>query len=198
MGPAQALHASQGGVCLPSEVEAFAEAVDATVLAAVERVLGVSFDPSTYGTDTNPVVTDFLAKLLHDPDPMAAELGSVLARGSFNATSSRRYDHFLNDAHGSDSYAAEMREAWGRLQAAIAGHLGEANARVMEREVEAAAGSQKELTAFLDQANNSRLRNEAVPLGNTVPRDELKDLVPDAELSLPAFNVVTGSYDPRS
>eukprot|EP00873_Tetraselmis_striata_P012550 jgi/Tetstr1/432814/TSEL_022165.t1 len=39
---------------------------------------------------------------------------------------------------------------------------------------------------------------QAVPLGNTVPRDELKDLVPDAELSLPAFNVVTGSYDPRS
>eukprot|EP00873_Tetraselmis_striata_P045093 jgi/Tetstr1/465357/TSEL_010043.t1 len=136
----------------------------------------------------------------------------------------------------------------------------------MEREVEAASGSQKELTGFLDQANNSRLRNEvcalpatcrerilfnqldaasgmwtvaiptartamtphelrempsaitvfttylgiavrrevddlfqqAVPLGNTVPRDELKDLVPDAELSLPAFNVVTGSYDPRS
>eukprot|EP00873_Tetraselmis_striata_P011902 jgi/Tetstr1/432166/TSEL_021623.t1 len=38
----------------------------------------------------------------------------------------------------------------------------------------------------------------AVPLGNTVPMDELRDLVPDAELSLPAFNVVTGSYDPRS
>eukprot|EP00873_Tetraselmis_striata_P012446 jgi/Tetstr1/432710/TSEL_022077.t1 len=378
--------------CLPSEVEAFAEAVDATILAAVERVLGVSFDPSTYGTDTNPVVTDFLAELLHDPDPMAAEvatlsedavararsrlhlptrlkgagirrmatvrdaafigcmnailprfltknsgtntptpgffdpqLGSVLGRGSFNANSSaRQYDHFLNDAHGSDSYAAEMREAWGRLQAATAGHLGDADARQMEREVEAASGSQKELTAFLDQANNSRLRNEvcalpatcrerilfnqldaasgmwtvaiptartamtphelrevaagyfflpspclapvvgcqiilpstehnpvivdlygdalmnlpapgdahwrvqhdaiadafrdhcvhdlgiavrrevddlfqqAVPLGNTVPRDELKDLVPDAELSLPAFNVVTGSYDPRS
>eukprot|EP00873_Tetraselmis_striata_P028391 jgi/Tetstr1/448655/TSEL_035898.t1 len=316
--------------CLPSEVEAFAEAVDATILAAVERVLGVSFDPSTYGTDTNPVVTDFLAELLHDPDPMAAEvatlsedavararsrlylltrlkgagirrmatvrdaafigcmnailprfptrnsgtntptsgffdpqLGSVLGRGSFNATSSaRQYDHFLNDAHGSDSYAAEMREAWGRLQAATAGHLGDADARQMEREVEAAPGSQKELTAFLDHANNSRLRNEiilpstehnpvtvdlygdalknlpahgdahgrvhhdaivdafrdhcvhdlgiavrrevddlfqqAVPLGNTVPRDELKDLVPDAELSLPAFNVVTGSYDPRS
>eukprot|EP00873_Tetraselmis_striata_P002305 jgi/Tetstr1/422569/TSEL_013377.t1 len=311
--------------CLPSEVEAFAEAVDATILAAVERVLGVSFDPSTYGTDTNPVVTDFLAELLHDPDPMAAELGSVLGRGSFNANSSaRQYDHFLNDAHGSDSYAAEMREAWGRLQAATAGHLGDADARQIEREVEAASGSQKELTAFLDQANNSRLRNEvcalpatcrerilfnqldaasgmwtvaiptartamtphelrevaagyfflpspcldpvvgcqiilpstehnpvivdlygdalmnlpapgdahwrvqhdaiadafrdhcvhdlgiavrrevddlfqqAVPLGNTVPRDELKDLVPDAELSLPAFNVVTGSYDPRS
>eukprot|EP00873_Tetraselmis_striata_P036138 jgi/Tetstr1/456402/TSEL_043136.t1 len=42
------------------------------------------------------------------------------------------------------------------------------------------------------------LFKQAVPLGNTVPRDELKDLVPDAELSLPAFNVVTGSYDPRS
>eukprot|EP00873_Tetraselmis_striata_P009268 jgi/Tetstr1/429532/TSEL_019437.t1 len=38
------------------------------------------------------------------------------------------------------------------------------------------------------------LFQQAVPLGN---RDELKDLVPDAELSLPAF-VVTGSYDPRS
>eukprot|EP00873_Tetraselmis_striata_P041692 jgi/Tetstr1/461956/TSEL_000611.t1 len=379
--------------CLPSEVEAFAEAVDATILAAVEQVLGVSFDPSTYGTDTKPVVTDFLVELLHDLDPMAAEvatfsedavaarassklhlptrlkgvgirrmatvrdaafigcmnailprfltrnsgtntptpaffdpqLGSVLGRGSFNATSSaRQYDHFLNDAHGSDSYAAEMREAWGRLQAATAGHLGDADARQMEREVEAASGSQKELTAFLDQANNSRLRNEvcalpatcrewilfnqldaasgmwtvaiptarttmtphelrevaagyfflpspclapvvgsqiilpstehnpvtvylygdalmnllapgdghwrvqhdaiadafrdqcvhdlgiavrrevddlfqqAVPLGNTVPRDELKDLVPDAELSLPAFNVVTGGSDPRS
>eukprot|EP00873_Tetraselmis_striata_P021090 jgi/Tetstr1/441354/TSEL_029605.t1 len=235
-----------------------------------------------------------------------------------------QYDHFLNDAHGSDSYAAEMREAWGRLQAATAGHIGDADARQMEREVDDASGSQKELTAFLDQANNSRLRNEvcalpatcrerilfnqldaasgmwtvaiptartamtphelrevaagyfllpspcvapvvgsqiilpstehnpvtvdlygdalmnlpapgdahwrvqhdaiadafrdhcvhdlgiavrrevddlfqqAVPLGNTVPRDELKDLVPDAELSLPAFNVVTGSYDPRS
>eukprot|EP00873_Tetraselmis_striata_P028079 jgi/Tetstr1/448343/TSEL_035627.t1 len=37
---------------------------------------------------------------------------------------------------------------------------------------------------------------QAVPLGNTVPRDELKDLVPDAELSaLLAFIVVTGSYD---
>eukprot|EP00873_Tetraselmis_striata_P005953 jgi/Tetstr1/426217/TSEL_016542.t1 len=380
--------------CLPSEVEAFAEAVDATILAAVERVLGVSFDPSTYGTDTNPVVTDFLAELLHDPGPMAAEVAtlsedavararsrlhlptrlkgagirrmatvrdaafigcmnailprfmtrnsgtntptpgffhpqprSVLGKGSFNATSSaRQYDHFLNDAHahGSDSYAAEMREAWGRLQAATAGHLGDADVRQMERKVEAASGSQKELTAFLDQANNSRLRNkvcalpatcrerilfnqldaascmwivaiptartamtphelrevaagyfllpspclspvvgsqiilpstehnpvivdlygealmnlpahgdahwrvqhdgiadafrdhcvhdignavrrevddffpQAVPLGNTVPRDELKDIVPDAELSLPAFNVVTGSHDPRS
>eukprot|EP00873_Tetraselmis_striata_P038800 jgi/Tetstr1/459064/TSEL_000400.t1 len=42
------------------------------------------------------------------------------------------------------------------------------------------------------------LFQQAVPLDNTVPRDELKDLVPDAELSLPAFNVVTGRYDPRS
>eukprot|EP00873_Tetraselmis_striata_P010775 jgi/Tetstr1/431039/TSEL_020757.t1 len=205
------------------------------------------------------------------------QLGSVLGRGSFNATSSvRRYDHSLNDARGADSYAAEMCEAWGRLQAAIAGHLSDANACVMEREVEAASGSQKELTAFLDRANNSWLRNEvcalpvacrerilfnpldaasgmwtvaiptartvmtphelrevaagyfflpspclapvvgsqiilpstehnlvtvdlygdaAVPLGNTVPMDELKDLVPDVELSLPAFHVVTASHD---
>eukprot|EP00873_Tetraselmis_striata_P018302 jgi/Tetstr1/438566/TSEL_027117.t1 len=42
------------------------------------------------------------------------------------------------------------------------------------------------------------LFQQAVPLGNTVPMDKLKDLVPDAELSLPALNVVTGSYDPRS
>eukprot|EP00873_Tetraselmis_striata_P023365 jgi/Tetstr1/443629/TSEL_031627.t2 len=302
--------------CLPSEVEAFAEAVDATVLAAVERVLGISFDPSTYGTDTNPVVTDFLAKLLHDPDPMAAEV-STLSEDAVARARSR--------LHLPTRYAAEMREAWGRLQAATAGHLSDADSRVMELEVEAAFGSQKELSAFLDKANNSRrLRNEvcalpvtcrerilfnqldaassmwtvaiptartvmtphelrevaagclflpspclapvvgsqiilpstehnpvtvdlygdalmnlpasgdghwlvqhdaiadafrdhcvhdlgivvrrevddlfqqAVPLGNTVPRDELKDLVPDAELSLPAFNVVTGSYDPRS
>eukprot|EP00873_Tetraselmis_striata_P035794 jgi/Tetstr1/456058/TSEL_042828.t1 len=33
----------------------------------------------------------------------------------------------------------------------------------------------------------------AVPLGNTVPMDELKDLVPDVELSLRAFNDPTGS-----
>jgi len=41
---------------------------------------------------------------------------------------------------------------------ATAGHLSIADARVMEREAEAASGSQ-ELTAFLDQAN-SRPRNE--------------------------------------
>eukprot|EP00873_Tetraselmis_striata_P036013 jgi/Tetstr1/456277/TSEL_043034.t1 len=175
--------------CLPSEVEAFAAAVDATVLAAVERVLGVSVDPSTYGTDTNPVVTDFLAELLHDPDPMAAEVATLsedavaMARsrlhlptrlkgagirrmatvrdaaliGCMNAILPR----FLTSNSGTNNpnpgffdpqlgYAAEMREAWGRLQAAIGGHLGDADARVMEREVEAASGSQKELTAFLD------------------------------------------------
>eukprot|EP00873_Tetraselmis_striata_P000876 jgi/Tetstr1/421140/TSEL_012183.t1 len=38
----------------------------------------------------------------------------------------------------------------------------------------------------------------AVPLGNTVPRDGLKDIMPEAEVSFPAFNVVTGSYDLRS
>eukprot|EP00873_Tetraselmis_striata_P010399 jgi/Tetstr1/430663/TSEL_020456.t1 len=160
----------------------------------------------------------------------------------------------------------------------------------MEREVEAASGSQKELTAFLDQANNSRLRNEvcalpatcrerilfnqldaasgmwtvAIPTARTamtphevqevaagyfllpspclapvvgcqiilpstehnpvtvdlygdalmnlpapgdahwrVQHDAIADAfrdhcVHDLELSLPAFNVVTGSYDPRS
>eukprot|EP00873_Tetraselmis_striata_P007226 jgi/Tetstr1/427490/TSEL_017616.t1 len=136
-------------------VETFAEAVDATVLTAVER------------------------------------LESVLGRGSFNATSSaRRYDPFLNDARGSATYAAAVREAWGRLHMANGGHLGDADARVvMKREAEAASGSQKELTAFLDHANKFRLQNEV---------DELKDMVPDEELSLPAFNVVTGSYDPRS
>eukprot|EP00873_Tetraselmis_striata_P023636 jgi/Tetstr1/443900/TSEL_031852.t1 len=77
--------------CLPSEVEAFAEAVDATVLAAVERVLGFSFDPSTYGTDTSPLVTAFLAEHLHDPDPMAAEVVTLSedavarARSSFTS-----------------------------------------------------------------------------------------------------------------
>eukprot|EP00873_Tetraselmis_striata_P024034 jgi/Tetstr1/444298/TSEL_032189.t1 len=35
-------------------------------------------------------------------------------------------------------------------------------------------------------------------LSETNVRDELEDLVPDAELSLPAFNVATGGYDPRS
>eukprot|EP00873_Tetraselmis_striata_P021076 jgi/Tetstr1/441340/TSEL_029591.t1 len=59
--------------------------------------------------------------------------------------------------------------------------------------------------AFRDHCVHDLVRRElddlfqqAVPLGNTVPMDELKDLVPDAELSIPAFNVVTGSYDPRS
>eukprot|EP00873_Tetraselmis_striata_P018787 jgi/Tetstr1/439051/TSEL_027542.t1 len=230
--------------CLPSEVEAFAEAVDATILAAVERVLGVSFDPSTYGTDTNPVVTDFLAELLHDPDPMAAEvatlsedavamarsrlhlptrlkgagirrmatvrdaafigcmnailprfltrnsgtstptpgffdpqLGSVLGRGSFNATSSaRQYDHFLNDAHGSDSYAAEMRKA----------------ERILFNQLDAASGM---WTVAIPTARTAMTPHE---LREVAAGDELKDLVSDAELSLPAFNVVAGSCDPRS
>eukprot|EP00873_Tetraselmis_striata_P005474 jgi/Tetstr1/425738/TSEL_016158.t1 len=326
----------------PEYVQAYmrgrAEELREEVDASLSKLLSakpnrVSFDPSTYGTDTNPVVTAFLE------DPMAAEvatlsedavararsrlhlptrlkgagirhmatvrdaafigcmnailplfltwnsgtnaptpgffdpeLGSVLGRDSFNATSSaRRYDHFLNDAHGSESYATEMRDAWGRLQAATAGHLSDAVACVMERGVEAASGSQKELTAFLDQANNSRLRNEwpstlpcsgdlmnkrrevhelrevaagyfflpspclapvvgsQIILPSTehnpvtvdlygdalmnlpapgdahwrVQHDAIADAfrdhcVHDLELSLPAFNIVTGSYDPRS
>eukprot|EP00873_Tetraselmis_striata_P007262 jgi/Tetstr1/427526/TSEL_017652.t1 len=67
--------------CLPSEEGTFTQAVDATVLAAVERVLSVSFDPSGYGTDTNPVVSDFLAELLHDSDPTAAEAAALIERG---------------------------------------------------------------------------------------------------------------------
>lgn len=41
--------------CLPSsEVEAFAKAVNETVLALVEPVLWVSFHTTAYGTDTKP------------------------------------------------------------------------------------------------------------------------------------------------
>eukprot|EP00873_Tetraselmis_striata_P046000 jgi/Tetstr1/466264/TSEL_010820.t1 len=72
------------------------------------------------------------------------QLEFVFGRGSFNATSStRRYDHFLNDARGSASYAAAVREAWACLHAATAGHVSDANARVMERAAEAASGSQR-------------------------------------------------------
>eukprot|EP00873_Tetraselmis_striata_P044736 jgi/Tetstr1/465000/TSEL_009731.t1 len=55
-----------------------------------------------------------------------------------------------------------MREAWGRLQAVTPGHLSDADARVMEREEEVASGSEKELAAFRDHANNSRLPNESL------------------------------------
>eukprot|EP00873_Tetraselmis_striata_P001324 jgi/Tetstr1/421588/TSEL_012532.t1 len=41
------------------------------------------------------------------------------------------------------------------------------------------------------------LFQQAVPLGNTVPRDDVPQ-GPSAGRRLPAFNVVTGSYDPRS
>eukprot|EP00873_Tetraselmis_striata_P038897 jgi/Tetstr1/459161/TSEL_004607.t1 len=42
--------------CLPSEVGAVAEGVDATVLVEVKRVLDeVSFDPSAYDAGTNPM-----------------------------------------------------------------------------------------------------------------------------------------------
>eukprot|EP00873_Tetraselmis_striata_P011835 jgi/Tetstr1/432099/TSEL_021570.t1 len=159
--------------CLPSEGEAFAEAVDATVRRAVERVLGVSFHPSTNGTDTNPV-------------------GASIRRMA--TVRAAAFSSCMNDIL--PSYAAAVGKAWGRPHAATTGHLNDADARVMEREAEAASGSQKELTAFVDQANNSRLQNEAVPLGNTVPSAELKDMMPDAELSLSAFNVVTGNCDP--
>eukprot|EP00873_Tetraselmis_striata_P042365 jgi/Tetstr1/462629/TSEL_007613.t1 len=146
-------------------VEAFAEAVDATVLAAVERVLGVSFDPSTYGTDTNPVVTDFVPELswslLHDPDPMAAEV-STLSEDA--VAMARNMLHLPTQLKG-----AGIRRMATVRNAAFIGCMNDilpsdADARVMEREVEAASGSQKELAAFLDQANNSRLRNEVCTL----------------------------------
>eukprot|EP00873_Tetraselmis_striata_P022179 jgi/Tetstr1/442443/TSEL_030567.t1 len=261
--------------CLPSEVEAFAEAVDATVLAAVERVLGVSFTPSTYGTDTNPVVPDFLAELLHDPDPMAAE-GAGIRRmanvrdaafiGCMNAILPNR---ILTRNSGTDTptpgfFDPQLGERilFNQLDAALGmWTVAIPTARIVMtphelREVAAGyfflpspclapvVGSQIILPstehnpvnvdlygdalmnlpapgdahwrvhhdaiadAFLDHCVHDLgiairwevddLFQQAVPLGNTVPRDELKDLVPDPELSLPAVNVVTGSYDPRS
>eukprot|EP00873_Tetraselmis_striata_P044447 jgi/Tetstr1/464711/TSEL_009458.t1 len=137
--------------CLPAEEEAFAEAVDATFLAAVERVLWVYFDPSTYGTDTNPVVTDFMAELLHDPDPMAAD-AATLSEDALQARARKRLHLPIT----------RLKGAGIRRMATVRG------------------------AAFIGCMND------------ILPRDELKDLVPEAELSLPAFNVVTGSYDPRS
>eukprot|EP00873_Tetraselmis_striata_P002679 jgi/Tetstr1/422943/TSEL_013722.t1 len=63
----------------------------------------------------------------------------------------------LNVPLGSPGYAVAVREAWGRLYAATASrHLNHADARVMEPEAEPESGSQKEMTAFLYQANNFR------------------------------------------
>eukprot|EP00873_Tetraselmis_striata_P019158 jgi/Tetstr1/439422/TSEL_027856.t1 len=59
-GQAEEQHEEVDASCFPPEVEAFADAVDATLLAAVERVLGVSLDPSVCGTETNPVPTHVL------------------------------------------------------------------------------------------------------------------------------------------
>eukprot|EP00873_Tetraselmis_striata_P026257 jgi/Tetstr1/446521/TSEL_034047.t2 len=113
-------------------MEAFAEAVDATILATVKRVLGVFFDPSTYGTDTHPVVIDFPAEFLQNQDDL---------------------DHAAADA-------------------AILS--GDAEAR-------------------------TRSVRQPVLLGNTVLlMDELKNMVPNLELSLPAFDVDTVSYDSQS
>eukprot|EP00873_Tetraselmis_striata_P019711 jgi/Tetstr1/439975/TSEL_003041.t1 len=175
------------------KVEAFAEAVDATVLEAVERVLGVFFDPSTYRTDTNPVITDFMAALLHDPDPMAVEAATLsedavararsrlhlpirLKGAGIRRMATVRDAPFIGCTNDIlPSYAAALREAWGRLQAATAGHLSDVDARVIEREAEAASGSQKELTAFIYHANNSRLHNEVytvVPRATAVDRFE--------------------------
>eukprot|EP00873_Tetraselmis_striata_P012858 jgi/Tetstr1/433122/TSEL_022454.t1 len=177
------------------------------------------------------------------------QLGSVLGRGSFNATSSaRQYDHYLNDAHGSDSYAAEMRKAerilFNQLDAAsgmwtvaiptartamtpqelrevAAGYLllpSPCLAPVIGSQIILPSTEHNPVTvdlygdalinlsapedahwrvqhdaiadAFRDHCVHDLgiavrrevddLFQQAVPLGNTVPRDELKDLVPDA------------------
>eukprot|EP00873_Tetraselmis_striata_P020665 jgi/Tetstr1/440929/TSEL_029198.t1 len=194
--------------CLPSEVEAFAEAVDAGPHGGRAEAATLSEDSVVMARNcrnklqlpTRVLKCTGIRRMATVPDAAFIGLSPYLAEArSFNATSSAcQYDHFLSDARVSASYTAAVREPWQRLQAAIVGHLCDADARVMEREAEAASGSQKEMTAFLDQANNYRFRIEAVPLSNTVPMDELKDMVPDADPSLPAFNVVTGSYDPRS
>eukprot|EP00873_Tetraselmis_striata_P036179 jgi/Tetstr1/456443/TSEL_043171.t1 len=271
--------------CLPSEVETFAEAVDATVLAAVERVLGVSFDPSKYGTDTNPVVTDFLAELLHDPDPMAAEVATLsedaLARarkrlhlptrlkgagirrmatvrdaafiGCMNAILPRFltrnagtptptlgfFDPQLGSAILAIPTARTVMIPHDELREVAAGYLflpSQCLAPVVGRQIILPLTEHNPITvdlygdalmnlpahgdahwcvqhdaiayAFRDYCVHDLgiavlrevddLFQQAVPLGNTVPRDERKDLVKDAELSLLTFNVVTGSYDPRS
>lgn len=60
-----------------------------------------------------------------------------------------------------------MCEAWGRLHPATADHLNDDGARVKKREAEAASGSPKELTAFLDHANNYCLHDEVGTLSVT-------------------------------
>eukprot|EP00873_Tetraselmis_striata_P004242 jgi/Tetstr1/424506/TSEL_015034.t1 len=87
-------------------------------------------------------------------------------------------------AEGTESLKADAIKEWGRTIGAAGQHL--AN---VHRSLRESIAVRREVDDLFQQA---------VPLGNTVPRDELKDLVPDAELSLPVFNVVTGSYDPRS
>eukprot|EP00873_Tetraselmis_striata_P042901 jgi/Tetstr1/463165/TSEL_008099.t1 len=135
--------------CLLSEVEAFAEAVDATVLVAVERVLGVSFIPPQAATLSEDAVARARSKL-HLPTRLK---GDGIRRMA--TVRNAAFIGYMNDIL--PSYAAAVCEAWGRLQAATAGHLSDAYARVMEREAAAASGSQKELPAFLDQANEHSL-----------------------------------------
>eukprot|EP00873_Tetraselmis_striata_P002793 jgi/Tetstr1/423057/TSEL_013828.t1 len=101
------------------EVEAFAEAVDATVTPHGGRAGARVHDVASIGcmndilpmfptrnSDTSTTTHGFF-------DP---QLESILGRGSFDATSyAHQYGHFLNDARWSASYAAAVSEAWGRL-----------------------------------------------------------------------------------
>eukprot|EP00873_Tetraselmis_striata_P033510 jgi/Tetstr1/453774/TSEL_040726.t1 len=96
--------------CLPSEVEAIAEAMDATVLTAVERG----------GAGIRRMATVRDATFIRC-------MNYILPR-------------FLTGNSGTNTPTPSFFDP----------QLGDADARVMEREAKAASGSQKELTAFLD------------------------------------------------
>eukprot|EP00873_Tetraselmis_striata_P000157 jgi/Tetstr1/420421/TSEL_011536.t1 len=69
-------------------------------------------------------------------------------------------NHFLNDARGSASFAAAARKAWGAFKRLLQANSTMRTPTWWSGGAEAASGTQKELTAFLDQANNSCLQNE--------------------------------------
>eukprot|EP00873_Tetraselmis_striata_P010411 jgi/Tetstr1/430675/TSEL_020468.t1 len=76
---------------------------------------------------------------------LAADRGALIAGHSVQHPSFPK-EISSGSREWSASYAAAVREAWGRFKAAVAGHLTHADACVMEREAGAASGSQKELT----------------------------------------------------
>eukprot|EP00873_Tetraselmis_striata_P025516 jgi/Tetstr1/445780/TSEL_033427.t1 len=54
------------------------------------------------------------------------------------------------------------------------------------------------MTRFRVKRSGRRSPTPIMPLGNIEPTHELKDMVPDVELFLSAFRVVTTRYDSRS